>query len=84
MKKKPKEELNKNRKTHRLMLDRGSPTGEEDNLWNCNTSPWSDPYEVVTSSRTTEQLKALVQLKLAQVKADATSMGKVGSGWVQT
>jgi hypothetical protein len=76
VKKKPKEELNKNRKTHRLMLDRGSPTGEEDNLWNCNTSPWSDPYEVVTSSRTTEQLKALVQLKLAQVKADATSMGK--------
>lgn len=87
MKKKPKEEPIRTRKPSRSsdkpLLAHSLPSsssGEDQGrfLWSCSSSPWSDPYEVIPTSRVSEQVKALVQLKAAQVKADAISMSKVG------
>ena len=89
VKKKPKEEPIRTRKPSRSS-DKpplahplpSSSSGEDQgrSLWSCSSSPWSDPYEVISTSRVSEQVKALVQLKAAQVKADAISMSKVGVG----
>ena len=89
VKKKPKEEPIRTRKPSRSS-DKpplahplpSSSSGEDQgrSLWSCSSSPWSDPYEVISTSRVSEQVKALVQLKAAQVKADAISMSKVGWG----
>ena len=95
VKKRPKEEPLRTRKPSRsadkppapLSLP-SSSSGEDQgrSLWSCSASPWSDPYEVITSSRVSEQVKALVQLKAAQVHAEAISISKVGliktpQGW---
>ena len=87
VKKRPKEESIRTRKPSRSS-DKPPPppslpsssSGEDQgrSLWSCSASPWSDPYEVVASSRVSEQVKALVQLKVAQVQVEAISMSKVG------
>ena len=89
LRKKPKEEPTRPRKPSRsadkppppLSLT-SSSSGEDQgrSLWSCSASPWSDPYEVITSSRVSEQVKALVQLKVAQVNMEAITISKVPRG----
>ena len=81
MLRKPKEEQLGNRGKKLGRISERLPLSVRDEpgkmLWNCSTSPWSDPYELVGTNKVSEQVKTLVQLKMSHVKNGALVMSKV-------